>query len=153
VNGAVGVVVAPRGRLLIVLGVTVTHGKIVEIDVVADPSAFVSWTWRSSTTEHAKLCPHITDIAGARPTPLGTAEAQPDNPEVGFLTLLRPDSHADGCHPEAFRAARRGPRARQGPLRARVHRRPNDRPCDLRTRPALVRPGGFSTYRGGEAIS
>ncbi len=38
VNGAVGVVVAPSGRLLMVLGFTITHGKIVEIDVVADPA-------------------------------------------------------------------------------------------------------------------
>jgi RNA polymerase sigma-70 factor (ECF subfamily) len=38
VNGAVGVVVAPRGRLFVVLGLTVTRGKIVEIDVVADPA-------------------------------------------------------------------------------------------------------------------
>ncbi len=37
VNGAVGVVVAPRGRLLMVLRFTITLGKIVEIDVVADP--------------------------------------------------------------------------------------------------------------------
>ncbi len=38
VNGAVGIVVAPRGRLLVVLGLTITRGKIVEIDVVADPA-------------------------------------------------------------------------------------------------------------------
>jgi RNA polymerase sigma factor (sigma-70 family) len=38
VNGAVGVVVAPRGRLFIVLGLTVSRGRIVEIDVVADPA-------------------------------------------------------------------------------------------------------------------
>lgn len=38
VNGAVGIVVAPRGRLLVVLGLTVTRGKIVEIDVVTDPA-------------------------------------------------------------------------------------------------------------------
>src|ERR687885_637848 len=37
VNGAVGVVVAPRGRLLMVLGFTIRRGKIVEIDGVADP--------------------------------------------------------------------------------------------------------------------
>src|SRR2546421_8605763 len=37
VNGAVGVVVAWRGRLSLVLNLTVTHGKIVEINVVADP--------------------------------------------------------------------------------------------------------------------
>ena len=37
VNGAVGVVVAPRGRLFRVLRVTITSGKIVQIDVVADP--------------------------------------------------------------------------------------------------------------------
>ena len=37
VNGSVGVVVAPRGRLFRVLSFTITSGKIVEIDVVADP--------------------------------------------------------------------------------------------------------------------
>ena len=38
VKGAVGVVVAKRGRLLRVLGLTVRRGKIVAIDVVADPA-------------------------------------------------------------------------------------------------------------------
>ena len=37
VNGAVGVVVAPRGRLLMVLSFTISSGKIVEIDAIADP--------------------------------------------------------------------------------------------------------------------
>jgi RNA polymerase sigma factor (sigma-70 family) len=37
VNGAVGVVVAPRGRLLAVLGFTISGGKIVEIYAFADP--------------------------------------------------------------------------------------------------------------------
>jgi RNA polymerase sigma-70 factor (ECF subfamily) len=37
VDGAVGVVVAPRGRLLMVLRFTIAQGKIVEIDTVADP--------------------------------------------------------------------------------------------------------------------
>ncbi len=37
VNGAVGVVVAPRGRLLMILGFTIRGGKIVEIDAIADP--------------------------------------------------------------------------------------------------------------------
>jgi RNA polymerase sigma-70 factor (ECF subfamily) len=37
VDGAVGAVVAPRGRLLLVINVKVTHGKIVEIEAVADP--------------------------------------------------------------------------------------------------------------------
>jgi RNA polymerase sigma factor (sigma-70 family) len=38
VNGSVGIVVAQHGRLLLVLNLIVTHGKIVEIDVVADPA-------------------------------------------------------------------------------------------------------------------
>jgi RNA polymerase sigma factor (sigma-70 family) len=38
VNGEVGVVVAPRGRLLMVLGFTISGGKIVEIDAIADPA-------------------------------------------------------------------------------------------------------------------
>jgi RNA polymerase sigma-70 factor, ECF subfamily len=37
VNGAAGFVVAPYGEPYAVLGITVSHGKIVEIDVVADP--------------------------------------------------------------------------------------------------------------------
>ncbi len=37
VNGAVGVVTAPRGQPFAVMGVTVAGGKIVELDVLADP--------------------------------------------------------------------------------------------------------------------
>jgi RNA polymerase sigma factor (sigma-70 family) len=38
VNGAAGVVArTPEGRLLAVMGFTVSHGKIVEIDILADP--------------------------------------------------------------------------------------------------------------------
>ena len=33
-----GVVVAPRGRLLMVLSFTIAHGKIVAIDAIADPA-------------------------------------------------------------------------------------------------------------------
>lgn len=38
VNGAVGVVVAQHGRLSLVLNLTITGGKITEINVVADPA-------------------------------------------------------------------------------------------------------------------
>jgi RNA polymerase sigma factor (sigma-70 family) len=38
VNGAAGVVVAPHGRPFSVMGFTVKRGKIVEIDVLADPA-------------------------------------------------------------------------------------------------------------------
>jgi hypothetical protein len=37
VNGAVGVIVAPRGRLMMVLDFTIRDGKIVAIDAIADP--------------------------------------------------------------------------------------------------------------------
>jgi RNA polymerase sigma factor (sigma-70 family) len=37
VNGTVGIVVAPRGRLLVALGLTIKDDKIAEIDVIADP--------------------------------------------------------------------------------------------------------------------
>ncbi|MEU9009386.1 RNA polymerase sigma factor SigJ [Streptomyces sp. NPDC048479] len=37
VNGAAGIVAAPAGQLLSVMGFTLTHGKIVEIDILADP--------------------------------------------------------------------------------------------------------------------
>jgi RNA polymerase sigma-70 factor (ECF subfamily) len=38
VNGAIGVVVAPRGRLLGVIGLTIARGRIVELDLIADPA-------------------------------------------------------------------------------------------------------------------
>jgi RNA polymerase sigma-70 factor (ECF subfamily) len=38
VNGAVGVVVFERGQPFSVMGFTVTRGKIVEIDILADPA-------------------------------------------------------------------------------------------------------------------
>ncbi len=38
VNGSVGVVVAPRGRLMLVLDLTITHGKIAAINVIAEPA-------------------------------------------------------------------------------------------------------------------
>lgn len=37
VNGAIGVIVAPRGKLLMVLDFTIADGKIVAIDAIADP--------------------------------------------------------------------------------------------------------------------
>jgi hypothetical protein len=38
VDGAVGIVVAPRGGLLFLLRLTIRHGKIVAINTVADPA-------------------------------------------------------------------------------------------------------------------
>ncbi len=38
VNGSVGVIAAPRGRLLYVIEFTIRHGKIAEIDLISDPS-------------------------------------------------------------------------------------------------------------------
>src|SRR5207253_8302248 len=38
VNGSVGLVLAPHGRLFRALMFTITHGKIAEGDVVADPA-------------------------------------------------------------------------------------------------------------------
>ena len=38
VDGAVGIVVAPRGRLILIMVLKVTGGKIFEIEVIADPA-------------------------------------------------------------------------------------------------------------------
>jgi hypothetical protein len=38
VNGAVGAVVVPHGRPLSVMAFTVSHGKIAEIEIIADPA-------------------------------------------------------------------------------------------------------------------
>ena len=37
VNGVVGIVVAGRNRLFLVVNLTITRGKIIEMNVVADP--------------------------------------------------------------------------------------------------------------------
>jgi hypothetical protein len=37
VDGSVGIVVAPYGRLLFVANLTITDGKITEINVISDP--------------------------------------------------------------------------------------------------------------------
>ena len=37
VDGAVGIVVAPRGKLRLAIGLTIKDDKIAEIDVIADP--------------------------------------------------------------------------------------------------------------------
>ena len=38
VNGAIGVVVAPRGRLVRALRFTIANGKITEIEVIGNPA-------------------------------------------------------------------------------------------------------------------
>lgn len=38
VDGKAGIIVAPRGRLFLVLNITIKDGKIVEIDAIADPA-------------------------------------------------------------------------------------------------------------------
>jgi RNA polymerase sigma-70 factor (ECF subfamily) len=38
VNGTVGIVVAPRGRLLLVIDLTIEHGKISKMDLIGDPA-------------------------------------------------------------------------------------------------------------------
>jgi RNA polymerase sigma factor (sigma-70 family) len=44
INGAVGVIVAPYGRLFLVINLTLMDGKITEIDVVADPARLSQMT-------------------------------------------------------------------------------------------------------------
>ena len=63
VNGAAGVVVAPRGEPFSVMGFTVVGGRIVEIDAITDPSACARWTWPCSTTDAGQGA-----AAGARST-------------------------------------------------------------------------------------
>jgi len=38
VNGSVGVIAAPRGKLVYVLSFTIRHGKIAEVDLISDPA-------------------------------------------------------------------------------------------------------------------
>ncbi|MFI7041663.1 sigma-70 family RNA polymerase sigma factor [Microbispora rosea] len=68
VNGAVGVVVAPHGRLLLALALAVEGERIAEIDVVADP---------------ARL--HALDLALLDPALLDPALLDPAFPDPAFL--------------------------------------------------------------------
>ena len=38
INGSVGIIVAPRGRLLLVLEVAIVNGRIAEINAISDPA-------------------------------------------------------------------------------------------------------------------
>ncbi|MEV4328616.1 sigma-70 family RNA polymerase sigma factor [Microbispora rosea] len=66
VNGAVGVVVAPHGRLLLALALAVEGERIAEIDVVADPA-------RLHALDLALLDPALLDPAFLDPASLGPA--------------------------------------------------------------------------------
>ena len=50
VNGAAGLVVAPRGRPVAVIGFTVAAGRIVEIDAVFDPDRLGALAYETTTT-------------------------------------------------------------------------------------------------------
>ena len=54
VNGAAGVIVAPGGRPVSVIGFTVRNGKIVEIDGIADRDRLrrLDLRWSTSTSDH-----------------------------------------------------------------------------------------------------
>ena len=47
VNGAPGIVTAPEGRPLAVMGFTIRDGKIVELDILADPERLSRLDWSS----------------------------------------------------------------------------------------------------------
>jgi hypothetical protein len=64
---------APHGRLNRVLRFTITCGKIVQIDVVADPARLTSSTWQSSTTDNPT---HVADSQGGSEAKGGEAEWQ-----------------------------------------------------------------------------
>jgi hypothetical protein len=49
VEGAVGAVWAPGGRPRVVFAFTVSDGRVADIRLLADPSAWPSWTWSRST--------------------------------------------------------------------------------------------------------
>jgi hypothetical protein len=55
VNGAAGLVTTnPRGELFSVMGFTITRGRIVEIDILADPNRLGGSTSRCSMNENSK---------------------------------------------------------------------------------------------------
>ncbi|MFI7626180.1 sigma-70 family RNA polymerase sigma factor [Microbispora rosea] len=71
VNGAVGVVVAPHGRLLLALALAVEGERIAEIDVVADPARLHALDL--ALLDPALLDPALLDPAFLDPASLGPA--------------------------------------------------------------------------------
>ncbi|MEV5745416.1 sigma-70 family RNA polymerase sigma factor [Microbispora rosea] len=71
VNGAVGVVVAPHGRLLLALALAVKGERIAEIDVVADPARLHALDL--ALLDPAFLDPAFPDPASLDPASLGPA--------------------------------------------------------------------------------
>ncbi|GIH51738.1 RNA polymerase sigma-70 factor, ECF subfamily [Microbispora rosea] len=71
VNGAVGVVVAPHGRLLLALALAVEGERIAEIDVVADPARLHALDL--ALLDPALLDPAFPDPAFLDPASLGPA--------------------------------------------------------------------------------
>jgi hypothetical protein len=65
VNGAAGIVAARGGSLVAVLAFTVSHDRIVEIDILAGPTRLRGSTWPPWTTDGQRLG-HAGD---ARPDP------------------------------------------------------------------------------------
>lgn len=63
VDGTPGIVVAPRGRLLAALRLTIEHGRIIEIDVIADPTRLGQLPLAASQTQRGRHRRH-GDISG-----------------------------------------------------------------------------------------
>jgi hypothetical protein len=63
VNGAAGVVVAPRGRPFAVMGFTVRRGRSSRSTSSPTPRASASSTWRSSMTDAQRLDRTVCDAA------------------------------------------------------------------------------------------
>ena len=52
VNGTPGLIAAPHGQPISVMGVTMLHGKIVEIDILADPERLLRLNLTAWATDH-----------------------------------------------------------------------------------------------------
>ena len=94
IDGAVGVVVAPSGRLMLVLVVTIANGKITGVDVVADPERLGSRNWRCWTEQPADK---IRQTKNRIPAPAGTV-----GESVVNLSTVRPRASGDSALRESM---------------------------------------------------
>ena len=102
-----GVVAAPRGRRFVILGFTIARAAIVEIDVVATPSAFAGSTWQSSTTDESTCvtAPGHDPAAGFGPMTAMShlGHFRPDQPGLSASRLpLHPEQLTLAVGPHKF---------------------------------------------------
>ena len=89
INGAVGTVVAPRGRLQLVQTFTIVDGKVVELEVIVDPERLGSWSSRCSTTDSARSHSGASELCAVLPAQIGRQGPKVQGQGAGMRNVAR----------------------------------------------------------------